>query len=210
MIRTIALISVILLSLSGCATQTRLLNTWVDTEYGDKPVKRILVLGIAKEESIRRMYESQLTSELRQEGVDAISSFRVLPQGENIGWERIIDSTKDLSVNGILVTRTVDIRVDATHTPERTVVKYDDLPNYYRSFRYYYTRSVEIETTPSQTVETTTLTLETNLYDMQSLALIWTAMTSTVNPDPTPGTIQSLTDVLVKNLLTTGLIEKPE
>ena len=104
----------------------------------------------------------------------------------------------------------VDTRVDVTYTPETTVVKYNDLPNYYRSFRYYYTRSVEIETTPSQTVETTTLTLETNLYDMESLSLIWTAMTSTVNPDPTPGTIRSLTDILVKNLLATRIVQTTE
>ncbi len=69
--------------LNACAS-TKLTQTWVDKSSKGKTVSNVLVIGIANEESNRRLFESTFVQKLKAVGVEAVSSADVIPLPANL------------------------------------------------------------------------------------------------------------------------------
>ncbi len=73
---------IIVFILTGCAS-TRLQVTYRDEGYSNKPLDKVLVLGIAADQDRRRIFEDQLAGDLKDAKVEAIQSYEVFPSGRN-------------------------------------------------------------------------------------------------------------------------------
>ncbi|MBI2531599.1 MAG: hypothetical protein HYW03_05190 [Deltaproteobacteria bacterium] len=67
------------LLLGGCAT-TQIINQWSNPSYAAVSFKRILVIGVSKQTSIRRTFEDEFVAQLRAAGADAVPSYEFTPE----------------------------------------------------------------------------------------------------------------------------------
>jgi len=65
---------VTLLALTACAAPTVLNARWTDPQFNAKPVRSILVVGVTRDTSNRRVYEDAMVAQLTARGVKALPS----------------------------------------------------------------------------------------------------------------------------------------
>src|SRR3970282_1982738 len=67
------------LLLGGCAA-TQIINQWSDPGYAAVSFKRILVIGVSKQTSIRRNFEDEFVAQLRSAGADSVPRYEFQPE----------------------------------------------------------------------------------------------------------------------------------
>ena len=150
--------------LIGCS-QTKVTSVWVDQEYQGDGIDDVFVVGVSKDGGLRRIFEDEFVTLFKQRGVKAISSYRLLPD-EDLRDEKKLDSKViESGSDTILMTRILDIRKDTQYIPPDYV--------YTGGWHGYYNRAYMVS--PGHTVEYETAVLETNLYDLKTDKLIWSA-----------------------------------
>jgi hypothetical protein len=166
--------------LTGCS-QTKVTSVWVDPEYQGDGIDNVFVVGVSKDGGLRRIFEDEFVALFKQRGVKATSSYRVLPD-EDLRDEKKLDSkVEESGSDTILMTRVIDIRKDTQYIPPDYV--YSPPVHYYGGWHGYYNRAYMVS--PGYTVEYETAVLETNLYDLKTDKLIWSARSDA----PTDGKI---------------------
>ena len=62
-----ALVVAAIMTLSGCGTSTELNAQWVNPQAGNRlPVKSVMVMGINRDSTARRIYEDAMVAELER------------------------------------------------------------------------------------------------------------------------------------------------
>lgn len=191
--------------ISGCGSSIKVTDSWIDPDRKGQKVPSIMVLGVAKEETVRRLFEDEFASELKARGVNAVVSYHML-KGE-LTKEMIDDAVRDAGVTTIMVTRQVDKKKETVYTPGSTAV-YGGYPGYYGSYYGYYNAGYAAVSSPGYVSEWVTYVLESNLYDAATEKLIWTARTSMEEPGSVSKAVDALTVVLTRNMQQNGLIGK--
>jgi hypothetical protein len=156
--------------LAGCS-QTKVTSAWVDPEYQGDGIDNVFVVGLSKDGGLRRLFEDEFVTLFKQKGVNATSSYRLVPD-DKLRDEKNLDRTvRESDSDTILMTRLIDIRKDTQYVPPDYV--YAPPAHYYGGWHGYYNRSYMVS--PGYTVEYETAVLETNLYDLKTDKLIWSA-----------------------------------
>jgi len=156
--------------LSGCS-QTQVTSVWVDQEYQGDGIDNVFVVGVSRDGGLRRIFEDEFVSLFKERGVKATASYRILPD-EDLQDEKKLDSTvRSSDSDTILMTRVIDVRKDTQYIPPDYV--YAPPSYYYRGWHGYYSQAYMVS--PGYTVEYETAVLETNLYDLKTDKLIWSA-----------------------------------
>ena len=185
----------------SCATQTEISGVWKSESPTTHPMNQILVIGIAENDTNRRIFEDSFSEALGEQGVNAAPSYRILPDSERLSKESIQQAIHGRGIQGVLVTRLVQVDEHEKYVPPTTYVK----PGYYgRGLYGYYGRGYEVVHQPGYTVHTTIVRLETHLYDASSAELLWAAHSDTINPRSIDDGIQSVTEKLSKRLAADG------
>jgi hypothetical protein len=192
------------------STYSSMTHSWVDPTHGKTPIKKVLVIGLAQNPSMRRLFETQMLGIFQKSGVEAVPSFDLLP---NLGTEGDEAAVRDLvraaviksGADAVTVTRLV-----SAETSERWVEgsSYVVPEPYYGGFYHYYYNSYSVVNTPGYLVEDKTYVVETNLYDVTTEKLVWTGISETLNPESSAKGLDSLGRVIVSTLRKEGLIAK--
>jgi hypothetical protein len=185
----------------SCATKTELSGIWKSDSPATLPMNHMLVIGIAENDIKRRGFEDGFAAALGEQGVDAVPSYRLLPEAERLSKDSIQRAIRGRGFQGVIATQLVQIDEQEKYVPPQTYVT----PNYYgRGLYGYYGRSYEVVHQPGYTVTTTIVRLETHLYDASSAELVWAAHSDTFNPKSIDDGIQSVTEKLSKRLAADG------
>jgi hypothetical protein len=185
----------------SCATKTELSGIWKSDLSAMRPIKQMLVIGIAENDIKRRGFEDSFSAALKEQGVDAVPSYRILPNPERLSKDSIQQAISGRGFQGVVATRLVQIDEREKYVPPQTYVS----PNYYgRGLYGYYGRSYEVVHQPGYTINTTIVRLETHLYDASSAELLWAAHSNTFNPKSIDDGIESVTGKLSKRLAADG------
>ena len=185
----------------SCATKTELSGVWKSESPTTHPMNQILVIGIAANDANRRLFEDSFGGALGEQGVTAAPSYRMLPDSERLSKDSIQQAIRGRGIQGVLVTRLVQIDEREKYVPPTTYVQ----PGYYgRGLYGYYGRGYEVVHQPGYTVHTTIVRLETHLYDASSAELVWAAHSNTFNPKSIDDGIESVTQKLSKRLAADG------
>ncbi|MBW2716036.1 MAG: hypothetical protein JRD03_08165 [Deltaproteobacteria bacterium] len=186
---------------SSCATKTELSSVWKSDAPETRPMDQILVIAIAENDTKRRSFEDSFASALGERGVDAVPSYRILPNTEQLSKESIQQAIRGRGFQGVLATQLVRIDEHEKYVPPTTYVT----PGYHgRGLYGYYGRGYEVVHQPGYTVHTTIVRLETHLYDAISAELVWAAHSDTLNPKSIDDGIRSVTKKLSKRLESDG------
>jgi hypothetical protein len=71
-------IGLALLVLGGCVS-TSLIDRWKDPSFQGPPLRKVLVVGVQKDDGRRRLWEDGMVGALNHEGVQATASYTVFP-----------------------------------------------------------------------------------------------------------------------------------
>ena len=185
----------------SCATKTELSGVWKSDSPAALPMNQILVIGIAENDIKRRGFEDGFATALEEQGVDAVPSYRILPNPEQLSKESIQQAIRGRGFQGVVATQLVQVDEQEKYVPPQTYVT----PSYHgRGLYGYYGRSYEVVHQPGYTVNTTIVRLETHLYDASSAELVWAAHSDTFNPKSIDDGIGSVTEKLSKRLAADG------
>jgi len=166
----VALSALAIFLLTGCS-QTKVTSVWVDPEYQGEGINNIFVVGVSKDGGLRRLFEDEFVVLFRERGVKATSSYRLVPDEELRNEKMLDEKVKTSGSDTILMTRLIDVRKDTQYIPPDYV--YAPPAHYYGGWHGYYSRAYMVS--PGYTVEYETAVLETNVYDLKTDKLIWSA-----------------------------------
>ena len=174
----------------GCASNTQMNGTWVNSEAGKRPpANNVLVIGINRDSTARRIYEDAIVAQFSARGIKAQPSYKLLPELGAAPPPDIEMTVRNAGVDAVLVSRTVRVSTDIRVTPGHS----------YGPAGFYGMWGGPFSTAPNvytvQNVE-----VESRLFDVKDLALLWSG-SSTTNPTSSmQQTITEFATVLVKAL----------
>ncbi len=150
---------------------TEILQTQVDDAYKGKPVSNILVIAITGNEHNRRTYEKKFVARLKSVGVDAVASEEAVPMPPDLQLkkETILNAVKQYENDAVIITQLIGKEKEDVYTRGGAV----------RIGFFSYARD------PGYSSTSTTVRLETNLYDAKTGKLIWSGTSKTMSKDST-------------------------
>jgi hypothetical protein len=170
-------------------------------------------MGISNSEQNRRAYESYFVEALRDIDVEAEASYRLIKSNEKMDKETITRAIDGMDIDGVIVTHVVAVDEETVYRNSPGYAYGGAYGGYYRGGYYgglhsYYPHVHGYVHNPGYYTTHETYTIETNLYDVESEELVWTARSRTFSPESTDEVIVDLTKLLIKDLQDKNLIKK--
>lgn len=181
----------------ACAqTGTEISQKQIDKEYKGKPVSDILVIAITGIERNRRLFEERFVAQLKSVGVDAISSEKAIPMPADLKLKKedILKAVKQYENDAVIITHLIGREEKEVYTRGDSVDR--------GIYGFYHSRSNH----PGYSAESTTVRLQTNLYEVKTEKLIWSAKSKTWSPDSTDRIINDVIKALINNLQNNKII----
>lgn len=205
--RGFALLALVLCAGLLACSRTTIKTSWVNEEYRGKPIKKVMVIGISKEPATRRLFEDDFVGELQARGTDAEPSYQNHPSAEKLEKGELISESKKSGADSLLITRLIERKTETNYYPGRV---YGGRYGYYHNWYDYYSRGYGVEYDPGYIVESEIVRLETNLYDLKTEQLIWSAVSETFVDVPGKPAIKSVIRTLAKKMEKDGLVAAPK
>lgn len=212
-------IRILILMLTGhllaACTGTELKSSW-SSPYHKEPVKNVYIIGIAKSETNRRIFEDFFTNRLESYGVRAIASYRDLPTGEELDKDIIARRMADNGCDSVLLTTMIGQRSETVGSPAGLTIYargpyyggrgIQSRPAYYNRWDSFFVRRQEIIYEPTKTTEIAIMTLEAVLYDLKTEQLVWSANFETIVERNLEKMMNDFTEKLTMDLKEKGII----
>lgn len=187
----------------SCAPSTQMTNSWVAPSFQPGSVKKIVVIGVAKNEGVRRAYEDQFVAKLKELGHDASVSYLWAPDASKPDSAAVFTKIVETGVSHILVTRLVDKKVVETYVPPTYMSMgygYGGYPGYYGSWGSYWGMGYTYAVDPGYVDSDLVVMLETNLYGVDKGELQWSGMTETTMASDVRDNVDSVIAVTLDEL----------
>src|ERR1700754_1018851 len=162
----------------GCGTAAHIEKSWRDPAVTVDMAKlnKVVVVALLKNEANRRAAEDKLVSMLNGKGVASYNYFTKDLQEKD---EDIIkNKLKQENFDGAVIMRLADVDKDVKYVPGN----FNTYPPYYGRFWGYYWRSWNNFYQPGYYESTKKFTVETNVYSLKDDKLVWSGLTSYVDP----------------------------
>lgn len=102
---------------AGCASTT-LTNSWRSPDYSGT-MTSLVVVGVSKQASVRRVFEDEFAAQLRSQGVRAMPSYTLVPEDGPIDKEILRSAVDSTNADAVIITRTTR---PAAGNPVRSVL----------------------------------------------------------------------------------------
>jgi hypothetical protein len=152
-------------------------------------------VGLGASEGGRAAFENAVADKLAAQGVLGVASGNVLVSMEDVSRESVKGWVETDGYDAVLVTRLVDVKKEASYKPPTST----DFYGYWGSYGSYVT-------SPGYVLETTTLLVETTLFDASTGKVVYSAESETFQPRSRDAMIHDLVPLLVGDLTTRGML----
>jgi hypothetical protein len=177
--------------LSACAAPTVLNTQWANPQFAGKPPMRsILVLGITKDPTNRRLFEDQMVAQLATRGVMAVPSYRFATDAGAgaMAQVKLEQAVKEAGVAAVLLSRVVNVTEQVHVTPG--MVMGPPMGYGFGGFYGYYGGMWTASHYAPPTVHTTQhVAADTRLFETANYTLVWSASTTTT---PSGGSVSAM------------------
>jgi hypothetical protein len=187
-----------LLVAAGCAS-TSLRDQWTDPSWRGGPFTRYYVLGIGNDLTNRRIFEDAMVVRLTAAGVQAVPSYRDLPDGAKATEGQIDAAVVKSGADALLMTRLKGVQRE---TQVSTVMVPGPGPMFGPGWYGMYSAWYPVQEVRQYDVAT----VETSVFATGTKTLVWTGVTETFNPRSVQQEAGGFADVIVKALAARGLV----
>jgi hypothetical protein len=199
--------------MAGCAA-TQVKQVWRDEAIKGERLNNVLVMGILKNNTARREFESEFVKYFRNRGITAVESFRVLSTETLEGDEArdaIVQKIKELGINAVLMTKIVGSRTSERTIPGMIITAGYGLP--YSSYGAWGSYTGVAYSFPGPNQPTTQgyshveefLVVETQLFDVKAEKLIWAVRSETRISGSPQSEIKPYISIIAKQLFSDKL-----
>jgi hypothetical protein len=174
LIKEIAFAAFIFVSMVSC-NPAKIVTSWRDPEatINSSQLNKFVVAALLKNQAVRRRTEDIMASYFPGK---AVQSYKELGEAELKDNKDVYDKKlKAEGFDGIVIIRLLQVDRDKRYVP-------GDFPGYYRSWGFYYGNAWS-GFTPGHYTTDKIYDIEVNVYSFKRDKLIWSATTSTVNPE---------------------------
>jgi hypothetical protein len=192
------------LSLLSSCTNTKITSVWMDSKKAGTSFNDILIIGIADEDHNRRLFEEQFANQLKAAGIESEVSYTLLPQGTDINPETVASAIEGRAIDAVIVTHLVGVEEETVY---RQSMDYRPAYGYYNGLYSYYPHVHTYVHQPGYYTTHEVVKLETNLYEVATNELVWSAQSRSFAPDSAKEVIDELVNLVIKDLQEKGLIK---
>jgi len=178
---------------AGCAS-TQIVNQWSDPNYTPISFRKIVVLGISTQTTLRRSFEDEFVAQLRSNGIDAVPSYQAIPEEGQASEQRLLKAVKQTGADAAIMTRLVRVEQRRQVTPGY----YDPYP--FHGFYGWYSSGWAGFYEPPRVYHYDVYTSETSLYDLSRDRMVWAGTVQTTDPGDIPKEIQSYVKTVIDAL----------
>jgi hypothetical protein len=181
--------------LAGCAA-TKIVTQWSNPDYASPRFKKILVIGVSKQPSIRRTFEEEFVNKLKAVGVDAVPSYLYITEDGQVDEARLNEAVKKANADAVIITRLVRVEKKTEVSPgfyqPAPAIGYGFYGGYSSAWLGYYE--------PPRIYEYEVYISETSLYDVTKNQMVWTGTAETTDPGDIGNEIKRYVDIVVDAL----------
>ena len=189
--------------LTSCAS-TSLTASWHDPKFpGSAAFDDVLIIGVSEDETLRRLYEDGFVAKFSESGIRSVASYSLEIPDIKPTEKAVAAAVDAAGARYVLITRHVGTDTKQHYRPPEPV--YID-PFYSRMDSYYPLVLREAYYRPGYTYSVTTVSLESNLYDVQTKKLIWSAQSKSVDPAMTQNYLSELITIFTQDLKKSGFL----
>jgi hypothetical protein len=193
---------------TACSSATYVTGSWKSTKHTSFAYKNILVAALTDHVVARSTVEDALVAALSGHFSQVLRSIDVFPPkaGKSDTDETaIMRKVFGKNIDAILTVSLLRKGTENRYVPGSTA--YDPFRyDYNRSFWGYYTWSYDRYYMPGYFTEDTVYYIETNLYDMKSMDLVWSAQSKTYQGIALQTFSKDFAKSLVKEMKHTGIL----
>jgi len=201
MFRSFALLFA-LVAFAGCSATEKIVSQWSNPAYASLSFKRIIVIGVSGQTSIRRNFEDLFVAQLKAAGYDAVPSYRYVAEDEKFEQAKLKQTAQAAGADGTIVTRLAHVE----HRTEVSPGYYNPFPVFgfygWSSFAWYGLYE------PPRFYGYEVYTSETTLYDVAKNELVWAGTIRTSEPDDVNKAIKGYVETVIKALNEKNLLRK--
>jgi len=176
----------------------------MDSKKAGTSFNDILIIGIAKEEHNRRLFEEQFSTQLTAAGIESEVSYWILPEGTEINRDNVSAAIKGKEIDAVIVTHMVSVEEETVY---RQNMDYRPTYGYNNGLYNYYPHVNSYVHQPGYYTTHDVVILETNLYEVKSEELVWSAQSRSFAPESAKEVIDDLVKLVIKDLKEKGLIK---
>lgn len=204
----VLVLTVCVLSMMGCAS-SKLVKSWHEPNFQDKPLEKILVLGIFKNDLDRRLYEDGVVMALKKENHQAVTGYSLMPNPTDYDEkEEIIAAVGKAKADAVLITTLKGVSKTEKFVPP--TVSYHPTMGYGYGYGYgmydYYAVSYNRVVTPGYTVAKTIVRLKATVFSVKTQKMIWAGATQSENPKSREKMIKQTTGLIVTDMKKAGFL----
>jgi hypothetical protein len=198
-IRT-SLLATAALLLAACATSTQFNAQWINPQAGDRlPVKSLLVIGITRDTTARRVYEDTMVAQLTARGIQAQPSYRHLPDEGPAPQAAIEKAVKDVGAQAVLISRTVSV-TNEVHVSPGMVMGPPTAFGWGGFYGFYHGMWSSAYAIPPNVYTVQNVVVDTRLFDAKDFMVLWSASSTTTPTSTMQTTISQFVTTLVTAL----------
>jgi hypothetical protein len=201
------LILVTVLALSGCASNTKIVRSYVDPSVAQRSLEGVLVVAVARKEDSRIDFEDAFARVLTRHGARSVASHTLgLKQDDKAAT--FLAAAEKAGLASILVTRYVGEKADEIYHPG--TIYYDVMPaytGYGGGFGGYYGHAYEVAYQQPVWSTNTTYTIITDLFTSSDKAHLYQAISDTIQAGGQKKLRDDIISGLVKDMKGQGLFD---
>jgi hypothetical protein len=168
----------IALLFSACGPSVKMIGSWMDNSMAGYSIDNVLVIGISRKEIRRNLWENTFVELLGKENIKA-QAINIVTGGQVVeDRQSIVDAVKKSGADTVLITRAIGSETKTKTLPG--YVHYQPAQVYTRMHDYYGFAYGAVYVPPID-VSKTTVRLESNVYDVATEKLIWTAQSEAID-----------------------------
>lgn len=201
------LLLAIVMLLVSC-TSTRITSSWKAHDTQQKKFKKILVLGLVteKDRALKEKMEEHIVGDLKILGYDAVCSCEEYnPKTfENMKEAEALQKLSGGGIDAVLTVVLLDKTKERYYVPGR--VYYTPYNVYHRRWWGYYSTMYGRIYEPGYYAENTKYFWESNLYDLTTKELLYSAQTESFDPSSASSMAHEYGNLIVNDMVKNGVI----
>ena len=197
---------ILILSLAACGPPkgAKITSSWVAPSQKGYQADNILVMGVSRSETRLKLFENVFVDEFQKINVRAMASYRVIGNVPDPDRKIIEAAVKKTGASSVLFTRVLDRKSETQTFPGTSHFL---AGGFYESMYGYYDFSYQAVYTEPMAISRTTVRLESNLYDVATASLVWSAQSEALNPELLRTDFEKFVDVLIVDLQKNGIVK---
>lgn len=177
--------------LAGCAASTQFNAAWLNPQAANRlPVRNVMVMGISRDTTARRIFEDAMVAQLMSRGIKAQASYRVLPDDGPAPQAAIEKAVRDAGADSVLISRTVSVTNEVRVSPGYVMG-----PPYGFGwggfYGYYHGMWSGAYAIPPSVYTVQNVLVDTRLFDAKDFVVLWSGSSTTT---PTSSMQQTITE----------------